>query len=565
MISLPNRQGAAPVRAVLGPLVVSLLFLAVVVGAALVRKDQLDSCYSGDELFHIAAAESILEGRGPEIAPDVLYTRALPFTKLVAWSMARFGSIESAARLPSFVSGMACVVLVFLFGWRWLGSLPGVIAAAVVAFEPYSVFYSTNVRMYAVCQLLVVAAAWAFLEFIVRAFPEPGDTSPPGLGSRSLPTAALSLFVFAVCLVAALRLHALAGDLLVAIGLFVACGLVWRAWEHGVRRAFGSGEGLVLVTLVAIFVLVVLVRPGIVETAWAIARTTALWNERQTPDPLYYAYFLKNMYPFEWIVLPLGIVAAIRTNRRAGLLVSTMFVGSLAFHSLVFVPTSPRYFFLSMPFFFLLAGSAVAWVIRLTVSDAGAGRARIVVGAIVVAFLLFALRSSPWFLADPRSEGSESWVDWCGLAAAIRSDIGPNDYVVAGLTDDMFAIRHYLPRVDAHLGSDAWVKERSRYFGLRPEPGPGPYGIPTLGSADEVLERLRDHSRVWIIVRAINLDRGTRVFPRADLVTLEQRGRTSRFDHGRIVVIQIDADSVAGGATGGKRPDELTQRQGGAM
>lgn len=69
-----------------------------------------------DEMNHVAAAQSIMDGKGPVFLSELPYTRSIIFTRLVSYSFALFGVDEFAARFPSAIFGTLTIGLMFFVG-----------------------------------------------------------------------------------------------------------------------------------------------------------------------------------------------------------------------------------------------------------------------------------------------------------------------------------------------------------------------------------------------------------------------------------------------------------------
>src|SRR4051794_35595359 len=97
-----------------------------------------------------------------ERSPPVYYAGIWVWTQL-------FGSGTVALRFPSALAGTAVIPLAYLAGRELASRRAGVIAAALVAFNPYLIWYSQEARSYG---LLVAFGAVAFW-FFARALREP--------------------------------------------------------------------------------------------------------------------------------------------------------------------------------------------------------------------------------------------------------------------------------------------------------------------------------------------------------------------------------------------------------
>lgn len=91
----------------------------------------------------------------------------LYYTLLHGW-VALAGASPLALRLPSVLSGAACVPLVYLIGRRLVGPRAALLASAVAAASPFLVWHSDEARMYPFYLLTSLLALWALMRAAQR-------------------------------------------------------------------------------------------------------------------------------------------------------------------------------------------------------------------------------------------------------------------------------------------------------------------------------------------------------------------------------------------------------------
>lgn len=91
----------------------------------------------------------------------------LYFLLLRPWLMAA-GQSEFALRFPSTLSGILAIPLLFVWGRRWFGLSVGLIAALLLAANPYHLWYSQEAKMYALLVVVVMLSLTAFVWAIER-------------------------------------------------------------------------------------------------------------------------------------------------------------------------------------------------------------------------------------------------------------------------------------------------------------------------------------------------------------------------------------------------------------
>lgn len=316
--------------------------------AFLLRLIGLDHTPHVDELYHVLAGRSLLEDGSLRLSPDgVLYTRALPFTYLVAGSMALFGDGLAAARLPAVVAGALLAGAVFLAVRRYGDPLAAWLAAGLVALAPTDLYLSQLVRFYTLHALLVWLVAIAVYALV---------SEPARLDRRSL----LLVAVAALGLPLAFRLQP--STALAAAGIAVAAAPV-AAWTHRARLrsapAWAWGLGAVAFAAAAAW----LVFGGLgAKLLGAYRPDDAVVVGRDPGSRFYFDYFSRLLGGL-WDALPL--LALVAASRRPRFVV---YLGLLALVSFVGVSFSSwrheRYVYFALPAVYAVAALGFSTVIR---------------------------------------------------------------------------------------------------------------------------------------------------------------------------------------------------------
>jgi 4-amino-4-deoxy-L-arabinose transferase-like glycosyltransferase len=176
--------------------------------AFLLRLKGVDQTLVADENF----TYSIISRNGfTGVWHDVYHTSITPpLHYYLAWLSVQFGGDSTVlVRLPSLVFGTALVPVVFLLGRRVGGVTAGLIAAAIIALGPFSIWYGDEARAYATMMFLVALSSYALLRAL------------DGDGTRWW-------VLCGVCACAALWAHYTAVFVLAAQG-------AWALWTHRER------------------------------------------------------------------------------------------------------------------------------------------------------------------------------------------------------------------------------------------------------------------------------------------------------------------------------------------
>jgi len=136
-----------------------------VLGAGLRLAAAGQSLY-GDELFTYAiVTQPGLDGvwggiRATENTPPAFY--------VLAWLAGKASADPAVLRAPSLGAGVALIPLTAALAGRAFGPRAAVLAAALVAFSPFQVFYASELRAYAPMAACVAGATLALLRLLER-------------------------------------------------------------------------------------------------------------------------------------------------------------------------------------------------------------------------------------------------------------------------------------------------------------------------------------------------------------------------------------------------------------
>jgi 4-amino-4-deoxy-L-arabinose transferase and related glycosyltransferases of PMT family len=509
------------------------LVIACLIGvfllAGLLRARQLGVSVYGDEAYHFVAADREAAGKGITLAPNFPYRRGLWFTETVIASRRWFGDSEWAHRLPAFVASLGSVLLVFAIGARWFDPLVGLVAALIVALDRDSVFFGSYARFYSAAQLLSLLAVYAF-DHAFRTLEGPLDR-------RAVLLASGWACVFFAALAAALQVQILSASVLLGAGVFLLGRALFRRFGDGRRDWMRWPESWLLSAGAVLGLLATLVyRPsGILE----VIRHVPLWNVREGASPFYYTAHLRAAYPFEFILSAVGLAfASRRWPRGAGLLVC-FFLPAFLVHSLL--PQKViRYIFLLVPFFLILAacGYTFMWSQLRALRTGPDSRAWSWLSAAIV---LGAICLSPSAVRGGKGDRGPAWVDWRAAVKRVHKSIAPQDAVVGGVADDMFAIEQYT-HVDAHACTPEWWRYRLMDVPAARVNVAGPYAIPCLSTVEQFQALARQHGRVWIFLRSDHLTSSeSQIAPRDTLQELVKIGERRSRPFAEVTILLLEA------------------------
>lgn len=386
-----------------------------------------------DEASTLAFARQTLAGiwettAGGEFNPPLFYW--------LEHGMLLFGASEFVLRLLPALLGILTIPVVYLIGKEFRDRNVGLIAAALLAFSPFHIFYSQEARAYAPMLFFSLA-----LLFYVKAGKANETRSWLLFGLFS--AAAFWMHFYAVVPVAVLILHA----------------LVTRAGS--IRDARNPAIALAAFTAASLPLLIVTVDLFLARTS--SAPTFGV----QGPDVVYQTlleasgHSISVLVPFLLLFL-VGVACTWREDRGGALLLVFMMFIPLA-ASLVLssrMPMIPRYLIYLLPVYFVGIASAYPALCALV-------RERWAVAIFIAAAVLVAVPFLATYYTIPQKN------DWRGFSAELDGMTGDGDLVVVLPSYTTLPLDYYYSNAtDGTLEIGATTEEdleaiRDRYPGRR--------------------------------------------------------------------------------------------------
>ena len=125
--------------------------------------------FHSDEFASMEAAMGIVRTGAPEYLTGIWYSRSPLYHYLVALFIAIFGNSPAIGRLPAALFGIALIPFGYKFCKDILGR-PGIglLFASLIAFNPWIIFVSRNVRYYQQGQFLVLLSLYFFIKGFIK-------------------------------------------------------------------------------------------------------------------------------------------------------------------------------------------------------------------------------------------------------------------------------------------------------------------------------------------------------------------------------------------------------------
>ena len=343
-----------------------------------------------------------------------------------------FGESVWAVRLPSVLCGAGAVLVVAHLGARLWDRTVGLLAALLVAASPFHIFYSQEVRFYSLIGFLASLHVLCLLHLV---------TVPPSDSAGSKTNPRWPWWGFVATGAASVLTFYLSGLLLVAEALCIL-----RLWNRiPRRRVLGAFVALAAICSAWLPALVWQVRHTQGSIRWIPHRTT--WHFLSHAALTFTAgkgstWFEDVMTAAIVLAAGIALARAIRSKNKGQLLLACWFAIPLLALLAISVRQPillPRYLFMLLPAFFLLAAAAV-WhppVARLRWP---------LIAAVVTALVMADAR---YFT---RFKFTERWTD---AANYVRSEAAVSDVLLALPANDTATLAYYFPNLKGLRGANS--------------------------------------------------------------------------------------------------------------
>lgn len=466
-----------------------LALIALIGIAACLRLARLsDASLDFDEYLHVFAAKAWLTSGEPSLPSGEAYTRAFPYTRLVALSMRWLGSSEAAVRLPSVVCGVLLVALAGWIAFRWWGRGAALAVMLLAAVDPYCLQMSQVCRMYAPFHVLYLMVLFAVYEGLEG-------------GGRLRRQRALWWAVAALATGLAVSLHKLTADVWVGIAAYV-----------GGRAAMTRRPKYWVPIALAVAALLAASIVGAVDLGrlWHRVNSAPAYASSTRYDQGFYWHRFWAVDP--WLVgamIPAWLWWLRRDTKRAWYVLCAVLV-PFGLHSFIFDWKEERYLLHVIPVMLLVVGSALWGAARWI----GERAARLLPrrdavatswsAALIAGVLLTPMVSSASAHRSLRGLDGDT-AKWREAYAALKPALRPEDALIISVP---LVSAYYANRLPDYLllnvliqdtgrpsdrSADGWY--RDRYSG-RPL-------ITTARELEAVFER---HARGWIVVDAARFE-----------------------------------------------------------
>ncbi len=447
-----------------------------------------------DEYLHVVAAQQLLESGQPRLPSGTLYTRALPYTRIVSEGFRWFGVSEASARLPSVLFGIGLVLLAGWMAWRWWGRGAALVVMLLLALDPYGLQMSRVCRMYTLFHFLYIGVLYALYEGLEGRYTQWKRWMWWGLAGLGF--------------LLALMLQKLAVDLLAGVAAYVVIqAILTRRKTYWVLTVLG----------------------GLAAAAVMVFRTDAvehLWHEMNWA-PAYAAqwrydaeFYLRHFWAVDPYLVGLFLPALAwwgLKDRPRGWYLGCAALVPFLLHSFIFDWKNERYLLQIIPVMWLMVGGALAgwvgalasWLRRSVAFGRPGALGRL--APVAASFLL--LPPVLGLLAAPPRTGLDGTVaQWREAYQVLRPVIRPDDQLLVSVP---LVSAYYLHRLPDYVLLNVLISDSGKQASREAD---GFYhdwytGRPLVTSIEEIAQVMQQHPRGWIVVDADRFPYDTCVVP----------------------------------------------------
>jgi uncharacterized membrane protein len=390
-----------------------------------------------DEIYHVIAARSIIDSGEPIFPNGKAYTRALPYTYLVAGVFKIYGISELTARLPSVLFGLALLVVLFLTVQKWFGWLPAIIGLTIMAFSPHIVELSRWCRMYSAFQLFYfVSLICFFIGF------EPGSEKLNPHRKNNIikwfqKRYELNLFylvAFTIFFAISLKLHVLTLTLVPGILGYVFICFIVDLKQNGFSLALKTKYFLFL-AMAALCGLVALIYDSTLFYRFTdYFSHMPIWLRDASFSYKYYIWFFLENYPSLFIVLPISALYIIKSAPKIGLYLVVSLLVPLTIFSF-FSLKDQRYIAHLLAVFAIVVAPFIAFTLKKIYSGlqgelyTGSTLKRLTFLAVsVIAINVFTV---PWIIDVRKKVNDIRWSDWKKFHQIYKKKFNDNSPIIA--------------------------------------------------------------------------------------------------------------------------------------
>ena len=141
-----------------------LLFIVIfAIGAYMIMANLGSLSLHHDDVFHALSAEGILDCGYPRFPSGMIYPRGITLSYAIAFFSLFFGVNEFTVALPSALSGLGTILMIYLLGKKIASKNVALVASFAVAFYPWHVEFARFGRFYELLIFFMLLSLYSFI------------------------------------------------------------------------------------------------------------------------------------------------------------------------------------------------------------------------------------------------------------------------------------------------------------------------------------------------------------------------------------------------------------------
>lgn len=402
------------------------LFLSVILLLATVLRiiDLGKFGFWWDELYHVIAAKSLITEGRPFIPLQGDYTRALPFTYLVAFFFKLFGINEIAARMPSVIFNLLFILISFFIVRKWLNQGIALLFVVVISFSPFTILLARECRMYTLFQLLYFLMSYFFFIGIEN---KNGKMMLFKTLESKYEINVIYLFCSLLFFAVSAKIHRLTFNFGIVVFCYAAF-LFFHQWKNkGILNSLGSKYCFVVVFSVGWFLFLYVCKKDFLYSMIDTATSIQISKNYNLSNFNYYIYFLKRNFPAFFFIYPLSMAFLLIDYGKKGFFIFSSFIFLYSAHLFIFGRQWDRYIFYIFPFFILGSLYLIDKIIRYVwneITDTFKRRSKLVyIVAIIFGLLSFNVIALPWLPVSRNLHKNTIWSRWESIPKSVIKEV----------------------------------------------------------------------------------------------------------------------------------------------
>lgn len=473
-----------------------VLLISLITGAVYIRFHNLDKFgFWSDELYHVIAAQGLIDNDRPSFPSGVEYRRALSYTFLVSKSFQIFGVNEMAARLPSVLFNILFIFSGYFIIKNWYNKNSAIIFCIIMGFSPYILQITRQSRMYTAFQLFYFLGTYLFWVGFERSGRIHSFEAFKNMEQKydiNIIYIVIALIIFFV----SYHFHQLTLTFAFVIWFYIVIVLFSNPSKISISEILKYKYGIALALSIGIALLILIIHPGYYVSMLHGAIRLPGWKMGEHVDVKLFSWILRAESPIFFFLYPISTLYIIKKDFKKGLYIVLSFLIPFLLHSFVFKWKEERFMMYFYPFYILSIAVLVEEIINIICHEMRHFKTKIkILDNLVPVCFVFSMFIFlyPWFFNSRNVTNYVFWTDW-KPSLKNTSTLLKQDSKIITLLDDQSFIFYYLKKgPDYYIAPKIYYQDEDteyKYFNSKP--------VKTVKDLSSIVGSNHD---VWVLAR----------------------------------------------------------------